>query len=123
MLPKLSFVSVIAWLVLAAARPLPSSATDLQIVHVTIVSPERRGEMHDALVRVHDGRIVEISKANADVAWSGGTEIDGSGLFLSPGLIDTHVHRGGVPGMTSAQEYEHPDIAAAARYHILNEHE
>jgi len=33
-----------------------------QIEHVTIVSPERVSPMRDALVRVHEGRIVAISK-------------------------------------------------------------
>ena len=107
-------MSGIAWLVLAVAVP----AADLQIAHVTIVSPERTSEMHDALVRVHDGRIVEISKANRAPARSSANAIDGSGLFLSPGLIDSHVHLGGVAGMSSAQVEEHPDLAAAARAQI-----
>jgi imidazolonepropionase-like amidohydrolase len=80
-------MSGIAWLVLAVAVP----AEDLQIAHVTIVSPERTSEMHDALVRVHDGRIEEISKANSAAARSSANAIDGSGLFLlleGPGLFD-----------------------------------
>lgn len=41
--------------------------------------------------------------------------IDGRGLYLTPGLIDSHVHLGGVPGMNEAQEARHPEIARAAR--------
>jgi predicted amidohydrolase YtcJ len=48
--------------------------------------------MRDALVRVHDGRIVAISKAGDASAQSSRDTIamDGSGLFLAPGLIDSH---------------------------------
>ena len=70
MAPKLSFASRIRWLMLALALPGALLAADLQIEHVTIVSPERSSPMRDALVRVHDGRIVAIST--------------GSGALLDP---------------------------------------
>ncbi len=118
--PMLSLVSCIRWLVLAAALPCAVLAGDLQIEHVTIVSPERSSPLHDALVRVHDGRIVAISTTRGATTPSGrGTiAIDGSGLFLAPGLIDSHVHLSGIPGMTPEQEAQHPDIASAARTQI-----
>jgi imidazolonepropionase-like amidohydrolase len=118
--PKMSFVSRIRWFMLAVAVPGALSAADLQIEHVTIVSPERVSPMRDALVRVHDGRIVAISKAGAATAHSSTDTIamDGSGLFLAPGLIDSHVHLGVIPGMTPEQEAKHPDIARAAREQI-----
>jgi Amidohydrolase family len=115
MAPKLSLVIGIHWLVLAAAVPAQSAA-DLRIEHVTIVSPERDTPMRDALVRVHDGRIVAISRA-ADASARSDKDaiaIDGSGLFLTPGLIDSHVHLGEIPGMTPDQEALHPEVAKAA---------
>src|SRR5580704_2738842 len=109
----------IRWLVLAI---LPGAlwAADLQIEHVTIVSPERVTPMRDALVRVHDGRIVAIHRAGHAAARRRRDTgvIDGSGLFLAPGLIDSHVHLGEIPGMTAEQEAQHPDIGAAAREQI-----
>ena len=66
--PKKAFVSPIRRLMLAVALPGVLSAADLQIEHVTIVSPERGSPMHDALVRVHDGRIVAISRASGATA-------------------------------------------------------
>jgi imidazolonepropionase-like amidohydrolase len=115
---KLVLVSRV-WLVLAAAWPGSLWGADLEIEHVTIVSPERDSPMLDARVRVHDGRIVAISKANGASTRSKGTiEMDGSGLFLAPGLIDSHVHLGQIAGMRPDQEVEHPDIAAAARNQI-----
>jgi imidazolonepropionase-like amidohydrolase len=118
--PKLSLVCRIRWLALAVALPGALSAADLQIEHVTIVSPERVSPMRDALVRVHDGRIVAISRAGHAAARSSTDTIamDGTGLFLAPGLIDSHVHLGAIPGMTPEQEVEHPDIARAAREQI-----
>ena len=76
--------------------------------------------MRDALVRVHVGRIVDIRRAGGETAQSRRDKIviDGSGLFLAPGLIDSHVHLGDIPGMTPEQEAQHPDIAKAAREQI-----
>jgi imidazolonepropionase-like amidohydrolase len=120
MAPKLSLISRLRWFVLAVALPGAASATDLQIEHVTIVSPERVSPVRDALVRVHDGRIVAISNVGGAVAQPGGETIviDGSGLFLAPGLIDSHVHLNDIPGMTPEQEAQHPEIARAARDQI-----
>ena len=111
-----SLISRIRWLVLAAVLPGTLLAADLQIEHVTIVSPERATAMRDALVRVHDGRIVDIQRAGSATARSrrDANVIDGSGLFLAPGLIDSHVHLGEIPGMRSDQEAQHPEIARAA---------
>jgi imidazolonepropionase-like amidohydrolase len=116
MSPPLSLLSRIQWLVLASILPGAALAADLQIEHVIIVSAERTAPMRDALVRVHDGRIVDIRKAGGAVAQArGGVDlIDGRGLFLAPGLIDSHVHLGDIPGMTPEQEAQHPDIATAA---------
>jgi imidazolonepropionase-like amidohydrolase len=89
----------------AAAR-----AQDIRIEHVTVISPERAEPTHDATVSVHDGRIVAaVNTANV---------IDGHGLYLVPGLIDSHVHLYGIPGMTEEQERAHPDIAREAREQI-----
>jgi imidazolonepropionase-like amidohydrolase len=113
-------ISRIRWLVIAGALPGALLAADLQIEHVTIVSPERGTPMRDALVRVHDGRIVDIRRASGVTAQSrrDANVIDGAGLFLTPGLIDSHVHLGDIPGMTPEQEAQHPDIAKAARDQI-----
>jgi imidazolonepropionase-like amidohydrolase len=115
---KLSWVSQL-WLVFVTAMPGALWAGDLQITHVTIVSPERSDPLRNATVRVHDGRIVAISKSGDAGARSKGTvAVNGAGLFLVPGLIDSHVHLGAIPGMRPDQEAQHPDIAAAARNQI-----
>jgi imidazolonepropionase-like amidohydrolase len=115
-MPPKSWVSLV-WVVIAVASPAALWGADLQIDHVTIVSPERDSPIRDARVRVHDGRIVAISKSGAAVAapTKNLISIDGTGLFFAPGLIDSHVHLGAIPGMTPEQEAAHPDIAKAAR--------
>jgi imidazolonepropionase-like amidohydrolase len=119
-MPPMLLIFRIQWLVLAVVLPGALLAADLQIEHATIVSPERGAPMRDAMVRVHDGRIIDIQRASGASARSRKDVIviDGAGLFLSPGLIDSHVHLGDIPGMTAEQEAQHPDIAKAARDQI-----
>jgi imidazolonepropionase-like amidohydrolase len=94
-----------------------TTAADLRIDHVTIVSPERVTPMRDATAYIQGDRITSIHRSKAAVARNADKNvevIDGTDLYLSPGLIDSHVHTGGVPGMGLAQERANPDIARAA---------
>jgi imidazolonepropionase-like amidohydrolase len=97
-------------------------AQDVRIEHVTVVSPERPSPLTDATVVIRGDRIDSISSnARVRAAGSSGTAarvIDGRGLFLAPGLIDSHVHSGGVPGMSFAHEQAHPGIARKAREQV-----
>ncbi len=97
----------------------PATAQDARIEHVTIVSPERQGLLRDVTVSIHEGRIARISGTGArpppGTTRSDVAIVEGRGLYLTPGLIDSHVHLGWIPGMTPEQELQHPDIAHAAR--------
>jgi len=96
----------------------PVVARELVIENVTAVSAERSEPMRNVTVAVRDGRIVSIShysSAQAATAAQDREVIDGRGLYLSPGLIDSHVHTDQVHGMTPQHEAAHPDIARAAR--------
>ena len=65
-------------------------------------------------MRIRDGRIEEVSERPLE----GGQEINGTGRYLIPGLIDTHVHLAISPGfpapMTAADAAANPDIVAEA---------
>jgi imidazolonepropionase-like amidohydrolase len=106
------------------ATALPSEGAtgqDLRIEHVTVVSPERSAPLlPDVNVTVREGRIAAIVPAaqDKDSRHADASAIGGRGLYLVPGLIDTHVHLGSIPGMTEEQERAHPDIARAAREQI-----
>jgi imidazolonepropionase-like amidohydrolase len=64
------------------------------------ISPERAAPLLKATVSIRNDRIVSVGNSpsrNSDRI------IDGSGLYLTPGLIDSHVHLGDVPRMTLEQ--------------------
>jgi len=109
-------------LTLCACLCSSALAQDLRIEHVTIVSPEREGALRDAEVYVHEGRIASITSARSSRrttrSRAADVTINGTGLYLTPGLIDSHVHLGQIPGMTEEHERAHPDIARAAREQI-----
>jgi imidazolonepropionase-like amidohydrolase len=92
------------------------AAAELRIEHATVVSAGRAART-DAEVIVRDGRIVALARApRKSPPLAHGTQVlDATGLYLAPGLIDSHVHLGGIPGMSDEQEQAHPDIARAAR--------
>lgn len=91
-----------------------ASRSGLVISNVSVVSPERVTPLDHVYVRIQDGKIAELSQRRL----RGQTEIDGSGRYLIPGLIDSHVHLAVSPGfpapMTSEQAAAHPRIVNAA---------
>jgi imidazolonepropionase-like amidohydrolase len=107
-------------MLLACAEAPISAASNwgpagLVVSNVTVVSPERTRPLTNAYVRILDGRIVEVN----DQRLRGKTEIDGTGRFLIPGLIDSHVHLAVAPKgfpapMTLEQAGANPGIVAAA---------
>lgn len=108
----------ISLLMIVPLRSESAVSQDLRIENVTIVSPESARAIGGATVTIHEGRIQSISATARAAASSPATpahKLDGTGLYLIPGLIDSHVHLGGIPGMTDEQEKAHPDIARAAR--------
>ena len=63
---------------------------DLLIRDAILISPERTEAVHDVDVLVQQGQTREVAK---DIEASPGVQVlDASGLYLTPGLIDSHVH-------------------------------
>jgi imidazolonepropionase-like amidohydrolase len=115
----LRFAALSGLLIASALQWERAAGQDLRIEHVTVISPERSQALADANVTVREGRIAAIVPAAKDQAARPGTlTIEGRGLELVPGLIDSHVHLGSIPGMTDEQERAHPEIARAARDQI-----
>ena len=75
---------------LLLALPRPVESQTLLIRDVSVVNPERGEAIAHQDVRVEAGRIVSIELTGPD--HRADTELDGRGRFLSPGLIDSHVH-------------------------------
>ncbi|MCO7226057.1 amidohydrolase family protein [Pleionea sp. CnH1-48] len=87
--------------------------SDWLLNRVTIISPERSAPLTNAWVHIKEGRIAQIGQGtppdlNIPV-------IDGKHQYLTPGLMDSHVHLMSVPGMGFG-DYgtiaDFPDIAA-----------
>jgi imidazolonepropionase-like amidohydrolase len=97
----------------ACATQTQAPLSGLVVSDVTVVSPERAAPLEHAYVRIREGRIVEVSESPL----LGEQEIDGTGRYLIPGLIDSHVHLAVSPGfpaaMTAEQAAAHPEIVAA----------
>jgi imidazolonepropionase-like amidohydrolase len=73
-------------------------AAELLIEQVTVVSPQYPSAQpkHDVLIR--DGRIVSVSQKPIAAARAA-VRIDGRGKYLTPGIMDSHVHVGDAPGL------------------------
>src|SRR5215470_14660121 len=101
----------------ACARP-PADASwpaeaGVVIADVTLVSPERRDPLEHADVVLRDGRIVQVGTGLA--AASRVRRIDGRGLFLVPGLIDSHVHVASQGPLDDDAIEKHPELLRAYR--------
>ncbi len=93
----------------------PAWAHEVRIEHVTVISPERSSPLRDVSVSIRDNRIVAVGRSAHRGEGSADIEIiDGKGLYLAPGLIDSHVHAD-LPGIGDAQERASPAIARRMR--------
>ncbi|MGA8620306.1 MAG: amidohydrolase family protein [Candidatus Sulfotelmatobacter sp.] len=86
------------------------------IENVTVLSPERIAPLPHAEVVIRDGRIAEIGTSL--VAGRHARRIDGSGRFLVPGLIDSHVHAGHSGALDDDAINAHPELWAAYRAQV-----
>jgi hypothetical protein len=71
-------------------------AADLAITNVTVIDGSGGPNTPNQTVLIEDGRITEIGNADSLVPPPGAHPIDGTGKFLMPGWIDTHIHLIGV---------------------------
>lgn len=107
--------AVLSWMALVFCAA-PVVARDLRIEHVTVVSPELTSPLRDATVTIKDDRVVAVGPGGKS---SHKTEIlDGTGLYLTPGLIDGHVHTSDLPGLYDEQIKAQPQVAHDLRRQI-----
>ncbi len=104
----------LAAITLGALCSAVGQAGELRIDNVTIVSAERAAPLRNASVHIKDDRIVSVTQSAPAKASSAVQVIDAKGLYLSPGLIDSHVHLGEVPGMLPEHMQAHTDITRTA---------
>ena len=105
------FVLVVFCLVAGAGQPNAKVADEeIVIENVTVVSPERQVPLSHAFVVIRNGRIVDIG--TGVVAGARAKRIDGTGRFLIPGLIDSHVHVGHSAALDEDAIDAHPELWA-----------
>lgn len=76
-------------------------ANELLIENVTLISPERHKPLKHANIRIIDDQIIEVS-TSAILQSKESIKIDGTGQFLIPGLMDSHVHVSNMPGVNNS---------------------
>jgi imidazolonepropionase-like amidohydrolase len=64
-------------------------AENIVIRNATVWTLEGEGKLEQADVWIRDGKIAGVGK---NLAATGATEIDGTGMHISPGIIDEHSH-------------------------------
>jgi imidazolonepropionase-like amidohydrolase len=91
---------------------VPACATDaVWITNVKLVSPEQLDRIVKGSVLVDGGRIVKVVPGASQRPPAGVRRFDGHGYFLTPGLIDSHVHLQFVPGMSFEQLHDKTALA------------
>jgi len=106
--------AVLATACATANRPIVEG--DVVIEHVAVVSPERQGPLEDVSVVISNGRIAAIGR---DLRVSPRARIiQGRGRYLTPGLIDSHVHIGTPVGYDDVPMNARPDLLAAYRAQV-----
>jgi hypothetical protein len=83
---------------------------------VTIISPEHLDDVFTGNVLIEDGRIVRIERGHRDGAPRGATVMSGKGKFLVPGLMDSHVHLAGIPGVDQYSRDHQPQPEVIRQY-------
>jgi len=79
----------------------------LTIVGGTVIDGTGRSPLEDATVVIEGDRIIEVGRAATTPVPPGTTMIDGRGKFVTPGLVDMHVH-------VYTPEKWHPEFFLAA---------
>ena len=110
------FVVLIFLPLLPAAHSQRVVDRGIIIKDVTLISPERATSLLHTDVALRDGKIAEIGTNLVPGPHARG--IGGSGHFLIPGLIDSHVHVGHSAALNDDAIDAHPELWAAYRRQV-----
>ncbi|MEV6898403.1 amidohydrolase family protein [Amycolatopsis sp. NPDC051372] len=94
-------------------------SADLSVRHVSVVDPESEQVTGEQVVRITGGRITAVEADPGSPVGAG--ELDGTGLFAVPGLIDCHVHVNAVSAALGTVADESPAYVAAQASHLLKD--
>lgn len=85
------------------------------IENVTVLSADNAEASSEKFVLLTNGRIAQISDVVIE-SQQDTQRIDGRGKFLTPGILDSHVHVSSIPGLGFVSEeraQQHPDLVDA----------
>lgn len=86
----------------------------LVIKNVSIVSAHLQQPLENQWIKIDGGKISAIS--SSPLSSDNAQIVDGTGQFITPGLMDSHVHIGGAPGLGYGDfgpVKNHPELAAS----------
>ncbi len=95
-----AFIFALLLSVVACADTASNEGTSRTwITDVTIISPENLEHIGTGSVLIENGRIIRVDRKGGPKKAADATVVSGKGLFLIPGLIDSHVHLASIPGL------------------------
>ena len=98
--PSVALTLLLA-LVGCITEPPSDSNGSMAFVGATIIDGTGRPPMHNGVIIVRDGRILDVGPASAIAVPTGATQTDVSGMTIVPGFIVSHAHLSDVQGLES----------------------
>ncbi len=98
-----------------------SSSDAVAYVGATLIDGTGAAPIADAVLLVEDGRVSAVGSTESGQVPRGATEVDVSGKFIMPGLIDAHAHVGDTRGLESGHYSEEnvlDQLGLLARYGV-----
>lgn len=107
----------------AVAAPFPSTyepmpSVEAAITNVTIFTGDG-GRIDDGFVTISGGKIVDVGTGNPA---AGMEVIDGTGMFLTPGIIDVHSHLGVYPSPSYSPHSDGNEATSPVTAEVWAEH-
>src|SRR5215218_9236751 len=114
-----------AWLLLAFLAPAPlAQVTDIALTGAILIDGTERPAVAESVVLIRKGKIVCAGTRQRCSVPRAMRTLDVSGKFITPGLVDAHVHMGqtgwldGRPdGLKTNVVYPYPQTIADLRAH------
>lgn len=93
MLERINLTSIFIAVILISVGPVTALGQDLVIRNITVVDVET-GTLSENRTVIINGEIIEsiIPSGNNNTYPNGTTVIDGTGQYLTPGFVNTHIH-------------------------------